>query len=269
MLQTSMNFKSTDLADLVDTHAHIDDIKYTDDRDEVVKRAKENGVTRIITMGDTMKSSENAIKIADEFEGVFAATGVHPQEALSLNERTDYDILADWMTLPKVKVLGEIGLDYYYENASRELQKEIFIRQLDVARQMHMPVSIHDRDAHGDMMAILKKEGKGLIGSIHCFSGSYEMAKELLKMGWFLGVDGPVTFKNAAKLPEIIAKIPLDRLLLETDSPYLAPVPKRGKRNEPAYVKYIAEKVAEIRGTCFEDIALQTTKNAVELFDLE
>ena len=212
---------------LVDTHAHLDDLKYEEDRQEVIARAKAEGTTRIITMGDTMESSFNAIKIADNFDGVFAGAGVHPQEALSIQSSKDYDTLAELMTLPKVKVLGEIGLDYYYENAPREVQHEVFIRQLDVARQMHMPVSIHDRDAHGDTMAILKKEGKGLTGSIHCFSGSYEMAKELLKMGWFLGVDGPLTFKNSAKLPEIVAKIPLERLLLETDCPYLAPVPKR------------------------------------------
>lgn len=253
---------------LVDTHAHIDDVKYDEDRDEMVARAKEYGVTRIITMGDTMTSSNNAIKLAEKYDGVYAGVGVHPQEALSLMPG-DYDTLAQWMTHPKVKVLGEIGLDYYYENASREKQQEIFIRQLDVARQMHMPVSIHDRDAHGDTMAILKKEGRGLTGSIHCFSGSYEMAKELLKMGWFLGVDGPLTFKNAAKLPEIIAKIPLERLLLETDSPYLAPVPKRGRRNEPAYVKYIAEKVAEVRGISFEEVASQTTQNAINVFNLD
>ena len=253
---------------LVDTHAHLDDLKYENDLDEVVTRAGQYGVTRIISMGDTMAASLNAVKIAEKYEGVFAGAGVHPQEALTLMDG-DYDRLAQLMTLPKVKVLGEIGLDYYYENASREKQQEIFIRQLDVARQMHMPVSIHDRDAHGDTMAILKKEGKGLTGSIHCFSGSWEMAKELLKMGWFLGVDGPLTFKNAAKLPEIIAKIPLDRLLLETDSPYLAPVPKRGRRNEPAYVKYIAEKVAEIRNIPLEEVAQQTTQNAVNLFNLD
>lgn len=253
---------------LVDTHAHIDDIKYDKDRDEVIFRAKQYGVTRIISMGDTMDSSLNAVSLAEKYDGVFAGAGVHPQEALSMLDG-DYDRLAELMTLSKVKVLGEIGLDYYYENASREKQQEVFIRQLDVARQMHMPVSIHDRDAHGDTMAILKKEGKGLTGSIHCFSGSYEMAKELLKMGWFLGVDGPLTFKNAAKLPEIIAKIPLERLLLETDSPYLSPVPKRGRRNEPAYVKYIAEKVAEIRCISFEEVALQTTRNAVDLFNLD
>ena len=253
---------------LVDTHAHLDDVKYTGDLDEVIARAGEFGVTRIISMGDTMAASRNAVQIAEKYDGVFAGAGVHPQEALSLIAG-DYDRLAQMMTHPKVKVLGEIGLDYYYENASREKQQEIFIRQLDVARQMHMPVSIHDRDAHGDTMAILKKEGKGLTGSIHCFSGSWEMAKELLKMGWFLGVDGPLTFKNAAKLPEIIAQIPLDRLLLETDSPYLAPVPKRGRRNEPAYVKYIAEKVAEIRNIPLEEVAQQTTQNAVNLFNLD
>lgn len=253
---------------LVDTHAHLDDIRYDEDRAQVIQRAKDEGTTRIITMGDTMTASLNAIKIADEYEHVFAGAGVHPQEALSITGNKDYDQLAELMTLPKVKVLGEIGLDYYYENAPREVQQEVFIRQLDIARQMHMPVSIHDRDAHGDMMAILKKEGKGITGSIHCFSGSYEMAKELLKMGWFLGVDGPLTFKNSAKLPEIVAQIPLDRLLLETDCPYLAPVPMRGKRNEPAYVKYIAEKVAQIRNISFEEVAQITTKNAIELFNL-
>ena len=252
---------------LVDTHAHISDAQYDSDRAETVQRAHENGVTRIITMGDTMESSLAAINTANVYDGVYAGTGVHPEEALSIKPG-DYDQIAEWLTLDKVKVLGEIGLDYYHENAPRELQQEIFIRQLDVARQMHMPVSIHDRDAHGDMMTILKKEGRGITGSIHCFSGSWEMAKELLKMGWFLGVDGPLTFKNAAKLPDIIAKVPLDRLLLETDSPYLAPVPRRGRRNEPAFVKFIAEKAAEIRGIPLEELAAQTTANAVELFKL-
>ena len=252
---------------LVDTHAHISDAQYDGDRAETVQRARENGVTRIITMGDTMASSLAAIDTANAYDGVYAGTGVHPEEALSIKPG-DYDQIAEWLTLDKVKVLGEIGLDYYHENAPRELQQEVFIRQLDVARQMHMPVSIHDRDAHGDMMAILKKEGRGIEGSIHCFSGSWEMAKELLKMGWFLGVDGPLTFKNAAKLPDIIAKVPLDRLLLETDSPYLAPVPKRGRRNEPAFVRFIAEKVAQIRGISLEEVAAQTTGNAVELFRL-
>lgn len=252
---------------LVDTHAHISDAQYDGDRAETVQRAHENGVTRIITMGDTMESSLAAINTANAYDGVYAGTGVHPEEALSIKPG-DYDQIAEWLTLDKVKVLGEIGLDYYHENAPRELQQEVFIRQLDVARQMHMPVSIHDRDAHGDMMAILKKEGRGIEGSIHCFSGSWEMAKELLKMGWFLGVDGPLTFKNAAKLPDIIAKVPLDRLLLETDSPYLAPVPKRGRRNEPAFVRFIAEKVAQIRGISIEEVAAQTTGNAVELFRL-
>lgn len=252
----------------VDTHAHLDDVRYDEDRADVIQRSKDEGTTRIITMGDTMNASLNAIKIANDYDGVFAGAGVHPQEALSITSNKDYDQLAELMTLPKVKVLGEIGLDYYYEKAPREIQQEVFIRQLDIARQMHMPVSIHDRDAHGDMMAILKKEAKGITGSIHCFSGSYEMAKELLKMGWFLGVDGPLTFKNSAKLPEIVAKIPLDRLLLETDCPYLAPVPMRGKRNEPAYIKHIAEKVAQIRGISLEEVAKVTTNNAVAVFNL-
>lgn len=255
------------MINLVDTHAHLNDVHFDEDRAEVIKRAHENGVTRIINMGDTMASSLKAIEIAKQFEGTYAGAGVHPEEALSIKP-DDYDKLAELMTLPEVKVLGEIGLDYYNAHAPREFQQEIFIRQLDVARQMHMPVSIHDREAHGDMLSILKKEGRGITGSIHCFSGSYEMAKELLKLGWFLGVDGPLTFKNAAKLPEIVAKIPLDRLLVETDCPYLAPVPKRGKRNEPAFVYYTAEKVAQIRNISLEEVANQTTQNALNLFKL-
>lgn len=251
----------------VDTHAHLDDIKYAEDRDETVTRAREAGVTKIITMSDTMFAAQAAIVLAENYDGVYAGVGVHPQEAHTIRP-DDYDKLAIYTGLEKVKAIGEIGLDYYYENCSRETQQEVFIRQLDVARQCHMPVSIHDRDAHGDLMTILKKEGKGLTGSIHCFSGSYEMARELIKMGWHIGVDGPLTFKNSRKLPEIIQKIPLERILLETDCPYLAPVPKRGKRNEPGYIPYIAEKIAEIKGIPVEEVARITTENAEKLFKI-
>ena len=144
----------------------------------------------------------------------------------------------------------------------------MFIRQLDLARQLHLPVCIHDRDAHGDTMAILKKEGRGIRGVMHCFSGSWEMAKELLKQDWFIGVDGPLTFKNAAKLPDIVREAPLERILVETDAPYMAPVPMRGKQNEPAYVRYVAEKVAEIKGISLENVAEQTSRNAEELYAL-
>ncbi len=180
------------------------------------------------------------------------------------------ELLARWAELPKVVAIGEIGLDYYYENASQgSARKEVFIRQLDIARQMHLPVSIHDREAHGDLMEILaKREGKGITGVIHCFSGSWEMARELLRCGWYIGIDGPLTFKNAAKLPEVVCQVPLERLLIETDSPYLAPVPMRGKRNEPAHVIHVARKAAELRQMPFDEFAAATTKNASNLFGL-
>jgi TatD DNase family protein len=253
---------------LIDTHAHVQDEKFDEDRAEVIERAMAAGVERIINIGDTIESSARAVKLAQDYSGVYAAVGIHPQEAGKMMPSHD-ELLASWAELPKVVAIGEIGLDYYYENCSRERQREVFVRQLDVARQMHLPVSIHDREAHGDLMEIIKKEGKGISGVIHCFSGSWEMARELLKRGWYLGIDGPLTFKNAAKLPEIVQQIPLERLLVETDSPYLAPVPKRGHRNEPAFVRFIAEKAAEIRGIAFEEFAAATTQNARDLFGIK
>ena len=188
---------------LVDTHAHLNDEKFASDRQETIERAVEAGVSRIINMGDTMESSAAVVKLASEYEALYAGVGIHPEEARPMTAADD-DQLAAWAALPKIVAIGEIGLDYYWEKDSekRELQKRIFIRQLDLARQLHRPVCIHDRDAHGDMLNILKSEGKGIRGVLHCFSGSWEMAQELLKLGWYLGIDGPLTFKNAAKLPE-------------------------------------------------------------------
>lgn len=253
---------------LFDSHAHLDDEKFADDREAVIARAKENGVTHIINIGADMESSARSVALASQHESIYAAVGVHPHEAEKV-VAADYDQLAEWTELDKVVAIGEIGLDYYYDLSPRDLQKEVFIRQLDVARQMHMPIVIHDRDAHGDTMAILKREGKGLIGVVHCFAGSLEMANELIKMGWYIGCDGPVTFKNAAKLPEIMTKIPLERLLIETDSPYLTPVPLRGKRNEPAYVRFVAEHIATLRGISGEELAKVTTKNVCDLFHIK
>ncbi len=251
-----------------DSHAHLDDEKFTDDRAEVIARAKENGVTHIVNIGADMESSARSIELTQQYDMIYAAVGVHPHDAKKVIV-SDYDQLAQWTRLDKVVAIGEIGLDYYYDLSPRELQREVFIRQLDVARQTHMPIVIHDRDAHGETMEILKREGKGLIGVVHCFAGSMEMAAELIKMGWYIGCDGPVTFKNAAKLPGIMQKIPLERLLIETDSPYLTPVPFRGKRNEPAYVRFVAEHIAVLRGIPIEDIAKATTQNVCDLFQIK
>ena len=254
---------------LVDTHAHLNDEKFASDRQETIERAVEAGVSRIINMGDTMESSAAVVKLASEYEALYAGVGIHPKEARPMTTADD-DQLAAWAALPKIVAIGEIGLDYYWEKDSekRELQKRIFIRQLDLARQLHRPVCIHDRDAHGDMLNILKSEGKGIRGVLHCFSGSWEMAQELLKLGWYLGIDGPLTFKNAAKLPQMLARLPLERILVETDCPYMAPVPMRGKRNEPAFTVYVAECAAAIRGESPEHFAAATTQNAECLYEI-
>lgn len=258
------------MMEFVDTHTHLNDGKFDEDRAEAVARAKAAGVSCIINFGDTMESSEAVVRLAEEYAGLFAGVGIHPEEAYEMTAEDDAR-LAAWAAKPQVVAIGEIGLDYYWEKDAekRLLQQRVFVRQLDLARQLHLPVCIHDREAHGDTLAILKKEARGMTGVLHCFSGSWEMAQEVLRMGWYLGVDGPLTYKNAAKLPEIVQKIPLDRLLLETDAPYLAPVPKRGKRNEPAYVVHVAEKVAELRNVPLGEIAAATTQNAMRLYRIK
>lgn len=256
--------------ELVDSHTHLNDKKFLGREREVIERANKAKVTRLINMGDTMESSAKAVELARNFAGVYAGVGIHPEEAYELTAADD-DRLADWAQDKKVVAIGEIGLDYYWEKDSekRLLQQRIFIRQLDLARQLHLPVCVHDREAHGDTMAILKREGKGIAGVMHCFSGSYEMAEDLRKMGWYIGIDGPLTYKNAAKLPDIAARLPLEMILVETDAPYLAPVPFRGKENEPAYVQYVAEKLAEIKKIPLEVAANETAKNAVNLYHLD
>lgn len=252
---------------LFDSHAHIDDEKFDMDRDEVITRALENGVTGIINAGACMASSARSVTLAAEYESIYAAVGIHPHDAKSAQD-SDYAQLAEWSKLDKVVAIGEIGLDYYYDFSPRDLQRTVFLRQIDVARQMGMPFIIHDRDAHGDILDILKKEAKGLSGVLHCFSGSLEMAKEVIKMGFYISIAGPVTFKNAAKLPEIVASVPLERLLVETDCPYLTPHPHRGKRNEPAYVKLVAEQVAHLRGIDVADLIEATNHNVKKLFKI-
>ncbi|AJQ25845.1 TatD family hydrolase [Pelosinus fermentans] len=252
---------------LFDSHAHIDDEKFDIDREEVIQRAIDNGVTGIINVGASMESSARSIALAEKYEGIYAAVGIHPHDAKDALD-TDYEQLVRWTALDKVVAIGEIGLDYYYDFSPREVQRSVFIHQLDVARQTNIPFIIHDRDAHGDLLEILKKEAKGLKGVLHCFSGSLEMANEVIKMGLYISIAGPVTFKNAAKLPEIVTKVPLEYLLVETDSPYLTPQPYRGKRNEPAYVKLVAEQVANLRGIEMDVLAKATSENVKELFGI-
>ena len=255
--------------ELIDSHAHLDDEKFADDCAAVVERALAAGVVKIITMGDSLESSARSVALTEEFESVYAAVGIHPEEAQPMTAATD-DQLAAWAAQEKVVAIGEIGLDYYWEKdeEKRALQRAIFVRQLDLARQLKLPVCIHDREAHGDMMKILKTEGRGLRGVLHCYSGSWEMAAELLKGDWYFGIDGPLTYKNAAKLPEIVQRLPAERILVETDSPYLSPMPFRGKRNEPAHVLYVAKKAAELRGESLEAFARATRENTRDLYGI-
>ena len=255
--------------ELIDSHAHLDGEKFADDRAAVVERALAAGVVKIITMGDSLESSARSVALTEEFESVYAAVGIHPEEAQPMTAATD-EQLAAWAAQEKVVAIGEIGLDYYWEKdeEKRALQRAIFVRQLDLARQLRLPVCIHDREAHGDMMKILKTEGRGLRGVLHCYSGSWEMAAELLKGDWYFGIDGPLTYKNAAKLPKIVQRLPAERILVETDSPYLSPMPFRGKRNEPAHVLYVAKKAAELRGESLEAFARATRENTRELYGI-
>lgn len=251
----------------IDTHAHLYDERYDDDRADMIARAAEAGVTQIISMGDTMAASAQVVADAEQYPTLYAAVGIHPESACVLTDAERAQLLA-WAQHPKVVAIGEIGLDYYWEKDPqvRAVQRELFVVQLNLARAAGLPVCIHDREAHGDTLALLKAEGQGLMGVLHCYSGSLEMARELWKMGYYIGIDGPLTYKNAAKLPDIVREAPQERLLIETDSPYLAPVPLRGKRNEPAYLVHIAAKIAELRGESVEEVAAYTTENARRLY---
>ena len=251
----------------IDTHAHLYDERYDDDRAEMIARAEEAGVTQIISMGDTMAASAQVVADAEQYPTLYAAVGVHPESACVLTDAERAQLLT-WAKHPKVVAIGEIGLDYYWEKdaAQRAVQRELFVTQLNLARAAGLPVCIHDREAHGDTLAILQAVGRDLTGVLHCYSGSLETARELWKLGYYIGIDGPLTFKNAGKLPAIVREAPQDKLLIETDSPYLAPVPKRGKRNEPAYITFVAAKIAELRGESVEEVARYTTENARRLY---
>ena len=253
----------------IDTHCHMEDENFNSDRAEVLERAKMAGVVAIINFGSTMESSIAICELAKDFSELYGGIGIHPEEIDDFDKNTCAK-LAELAENKKVIAIGEIGLDYHWEKdlERRQIQQKIFIEQLDLARQLKLPVCVHDRDAHGDTLKILQTEGKNLRGVLHCYSGSLEMAREVWKLGWFIGVDGPLTFKNSAKLPEIVKAAPRDKILIETDAPYLAPVPYRGKRNEPAYIVEVAKKLAEFRGETLEEVAAYTAANAKNLYGI-
>lgn len=253
---------------LFDSHAHLDDKRFNDDREQVINRATEAGLVGILNAGACMESSARSIALAREHSIVYAAVGIHPHDAKEA-KGDDYEQLADWCSIPKVVAIGEIGLDYYYDLSPRDVQQQVFMRQIDVARQLKKPIIIHDRDAHGDVLAMLKKEAKGMTGVLHCFSGSLEMAKEAIKLGFYISFAGPITYAKDGKLKEVAAKIPLERLLVETDCPYLTPQPYRGRRNEPAHVRFTAEEVARVRGMELAALAEAATANTRRLFGID
>jgi len=253
----------------IDTHCHLEDEKFSDDRTEVIARAKVAGVSRIINFGSTLASSIAVTELTKNFPELYAGVGIHPEEIDDFDSKT-CAALAALAAEKKVVAIGEIGLDYHWEKdpQRRLIQQRIFIEQLDLARQLNLPVCVHDRDAHGDTLKILQTEARDLRGVLHCYSGSLEISREVFKLGWLIGVDGPLTFKNSAKLPDIVRTAPRDMILIETDAPYLAPTPYRGKRNEPAYVVEVAKKLAEVRGETLEEVADYTTANARRLYDI-
>jgi TatD DNase family protein len=258
---------------LVDTHLHLDFEQFDADRAEVVERAVEAGVTRMITIGTSLETSHRAIELAETFEQVWAAVGIHPNDAGEWGADAAA-MLREWADHPRVVAIGEIGLDYYWERVPHAVQQQAFEEQLALAADLGLPVIVHDREAHEDLMATLRRwvrtlTEQGRRGVLHFFSGDLAMAEEALELGFYIGTDGPITYKNARELQEVIASVPLDRLLVETDAPFLSPHPHRGKRNEPAFVRHVAEQVGHLHAVSYEEVASHTTRNACNLFGLE
>ena len=253
---------------LFDSHCHVDEEKFDQDRDAVLQRMAENGVTRMAVVGSDMATSAHGVSFAAAHPGCVAVVGIHPHEAKGFREE-DLQRLADWYTSGQAKAIGEIGLDYYYDFSPRQIQREVCQRQIELAYTLGAPAVFHIRDAHGDMLEMFRARRARLPrGIIHCYSGSWESAKEYLDMGFYISFAGPVTFKKAPNLQLAAKNVPRDRLIIETDSPYLAPEPVRGRRNEPANVRYVAEKIALLRGETFEEVAAYTYRNACAIYGI-
>ncbi len=254
---------------VVDSHCHLDMDSYASDCAEVIERAESCGVKYVMTIGIDLKSSQAAIAVAEQYPNVFCSIGVHPHHCDEMGPN-DYDILVKLAKHPKVKAYGEIGLDYVKNYAPVAAQLDHFKHQVILAKELGLPLIVHDREAHDDVMSILSDAAPFPAGGVmHCYSGDKSLAKEVLGIGFYLSIPGVVTFNKASITQEAVAEIPLDSLLIETDGPFLSPVPFRGKRNEPAYVLYTAQKIAEIKGISLGEVARQTSRNACMLFDLK
>ena len=253
---------------LFDTHVHMNDPAFDADRDELIASFPEKGVALAMNVGCSLNSSYDAIALAEKFPHIYAAVGTHPDAANEVNE----EVIETYRKLcklhPKVKAIGEIGLDYYYEDIPRDIQKKAFAMQLELARELDLPVVVHERDAHDDGMTMIK-QFPTVKGVFHCYSGSAEMARQLVKLGWYIGFTGVLTFKNARKAVETAKAIPLDRIVIETDCPFMSPEPFRGKRNDPTRVYRMAEALAQIRGISVEEAEAATFENGKRLYRIE
>jgi TatD DNase family protein len=253
---------------LIDTHAHLDSDLFDNDRDEVIARAREVGIERIVNIGFNRQTIPTTLQLAEEHDFIYAAIGWHPQDAGTM-QPGDLEWIEELCKHPKVVAIGEIGLDYYWDTSAKDVQHTVFREQIRLARKIGKPIIIHNRDAHRDVLQILKEEKAEEVGGImHCFSGSPETAMECVKMNFHISFGGPITYKNAVQPKEALARVPMDRLLIETDCPYLTPVPYRGKRNESSYVKYVAEAAAQIKQVTADEIAQITTHNARKLLGI-
>lgn len=253
---------------LFDTHVHLNAEQFEDDLSEVIERATQAGVERMVVVGFDRSTIQKALELVEAYDFIYASVGWHPVDAIDM---TDEDLrwIEELSSHPKVVALGEMGLDYYWDKSPKDIQQDVFRKQIRLAKKVKLPIIIHNREATADLVTILKEEGADEVGGImHCFSGSVEIAKECMEMNFYISLGGPVTFKNAKKPKEVAKEIPLDKLLIETDCPYLAPHPYRGKRNEPAYVKLVAEQIAELKGISLADVAKKTTENAKKIFDI-
>ena len=255
---------------LFDSHAHINDERFDEDREEVIQHLRDSGVDLVVNPGADMPSSRSAVELANEVDFIYAAVGVHPHEVEEMTEDDINELREMVKNNEKVVAIGEIGLDYYYDLSPRELQKKWFIKQIELANELKVPFIVHDRDAHGDTFEIIKKYKAPETGCVlHCYSGSLELALEYIKLGCYISIPGTVTFKNNRKTVEVAEKIPMEWMFIETDSPYLTPVPHRGKRNDPSKVKFVAEKIAETRGISYEEVCKITKENAKRFFKIK
>ncbi len=253
---------------LIDSHAHLNDERFDDDREQVINSLIKSGIELVLNPGYDLESSKISVNMAKQYSMIFAAVGTHPHDSKDMNDDT-LEIYKSYALEDKVIAIGEIGLDYHYDNSPRDVQKKWFREQIRLAKSLDMPYIVHDREAHEDIFNIMKEEmNSGARGILHCYSGSVEMAREFIKMGFMISLGGPVTFKNAKVAKKVALEIPLEYLLIETDSPYMAPEPNRGKRNEPSYVKYVAEEIAKIKNIEYNQVVEKTNANFKKLFGL-